>query len=301
MSHSLYYIIGGCVQNVLALLFAIILNDKRVMGRKVFRGIIFLPFILNGTSVSFMFRYFYNFDKGPLNIALRALGLDPVSWLGNESIVNWALAFVCLWRFTGYIMVIYLAALQSIPAEHYEAATIDGANSRQKLIFVTLPQIKTIIGLQMFLNISGAINIFDIPFVITRGKPECASQTLAIQAIDYALHIRITALLQHTACSCTVTIIVFLCSAEQGVLSERMVINMGKKFGKGIGLIEVFRHPADVFYHHSAYSDFYTGFTQNEYGVCTDDFIPAAGSLLTLKIINRFLSKVTCRRHIRIR
>lgn len=208
LSHSLYYIIGGCVQNVLALLFAIILNDKRVMGRKVFRGIIFLPFILNGTSVSFMFRYFYNFDKGPLNIALRALGLDPVSWLGNESIVNWALAFVCLWRFTGYIMVIYLAALQSIPAEHYEAATIDGANSRQKLIFVTLPQIKTIIGLQMFLNISGAINIFDIPFVITRGGPNGASQTLAIQAIDYAFTHKNYGIASAYSLFCTVTIIV---------------------------------------------------------------------------------------------
>lgn len=208
LSHSIYYIIGGCIQNALALLFAIILNDKLVKGRKIFRGIIFLPFVINGTSVSFMFRYFYNFTKGPLNIALKAFGLQPVSWLGTESIVNWALAFVCLWRYTGYIMVIYLAALQSVPSEYYEAATIDGANSRQKLIYITLPQIKMIIGLQMFLNISGAVNIFDIPFVITNGGPNGASKTLAMQAIDYAFTFKNYGLASAYSVFCTVTIIV---------------------------------------------------------------------------------------------
>ena len=206
--HSGYYIIGGIVQNALALLFAIILNDKLIKGRKAFRGIIFLPFILNGTSVSFMFRYFYNYSKGPLNLALKAIGLKAISWLGTEAIVNWSLAFVCLWRYTGYIMVIYLAALQSVPAEYYEAATIDGANSWQKLIHITLPQIRTIIGLQMFLNISGAINIFDIPFVITNGGPNGASQTLAIQAIEYAFTYKNYGLASAYSLFCTVMIII---------------------------------------------------------------------------------------------
>lgn len=206
--HSGYYIIGGIVQNILALMFAIFLNDKRIKGRKVFRGILFLPFILNGTSVSFMFRYFYNYTKGPLNIALKALGLQAISWLGTDTIVNWSLAFVCLWRYTGYIMVIYLAALQSVPAEYYEAATIDGANGWQKLIHITLPQIKTIIGLQMFLNISGAINIFDVPFVITSGGPNGASQTLAIQAIEYAFTYKNYGLASAYSLFCTVMIVV---------------------------------------------------------------------------------------------
>ena len=206
--NSFYYIIGGCVQNALALMLAIFLNDKMVKGRKFFRGVIFLPFILNGTSVSFMFRYFYNFTKGPINIALKALGLQAVSWLGTESLVNWSLAFVCLWRYTGYIMVIYLAALQSVPSEYYEAATIDGANGWQKLCHVTLPQIKTIIGLQMFLNISGAVNVFDVPFVITHGGPNNASMTLAIQAIDYAFSYFNYGLASSYSLFCTVVIIV---------------------------------------------------------------------------------------------
>lgn len=186
LKNCIYYIIGGCVQNALALLLAVILNDKVIKGRKVFRGIIFMPFVLNGTAVSFLFRYFYNFDKGPLNILLRTLSLTPVKWLGNEAVVNWSLAYVCLWRFSGYIMVIYLAALQAIPYEYYEAATIDGASSWQRFVHITLPQIKSIIGMQMFLNISGAVNIFDIPYVITNGGPNGASMTLAIKATSLA-------------------------------------------------------------------------------------------------------------------
>lgn len=206
--HSVYYIVGGLVQNIVALYFAVVLNNKIIKGRKIFRGIIFLPFILNGTAVSFMFRYFFNFEKGPINIALRAFGMSPVAWLSNEAIVNWALAFVCFWRFLGYIMVIYLAALQVIPAEYYEAATIDGANSWHKFRYVTLPQIWPIVGMQMFLNISGAVNVYDIPFVITHGGPNYASQTLAMQATELAFTYKNYGLASAYSVFCTVVIII---------------------------------------------------------------------------------------------
>lgn len=208
LKNCLYYIVGGCVQNAVALMLAVILNDKVIKGRKAFRGIIFLPFILNGTAVSFLFRYFYNFDKGPLNILLRALSLTPVKWLGNTAIVNWSLAFVCLWRFSGYIMVIYLAALQSVPYEYYEAATIDGASSWQKFAHITIPQIKSIIGMQMFLNISGAVNIYDIPYVITAGGPNGASMTLAIKATDLAFNFKSYGLASAYSVFCMVVIII---------------------------------------------------------------------------------------------
>ena len=186
LGHSFYYIIGGVVQNCLGLFMAVILNKKQVKGRAVFRGIIFLPFVLNSTAVSFLFRYFYDYTKGPINMLLKSVGLPPVYWLSNPSIVNWSLAFVCLWKYTGYIMVLYLAALQSIPSEYYEAAEIDGCGPFGQFIYITLPQISNVIKLQMFLNISGAVNIFDIPFVITKGGPNGASKTLAMMANEYA-------------------------------------------------------------------------------------------------------------------
>jgi raffinose/stachyose/melibiose transport system permease protein len=208
LSHCLYYIAGGLVQNALALFLAVILNNPRLRGRNVFRGLIFLPFILNGAAVSYMFRYVYNYTKGPLNIALIALGIAPVSWLGSAAIVNWSMAFVCLWRYSGYIMVIYLAGLQSIPGEYYEAAMIDGCGAFSRFRHITLPQISNVIKLQMFLNISGAVNVFDIPFVITSGGPVGASMTLAMRSNEYAFTYRNFGLASAYGVFCTLVIVV---------------------------------------------------------------------------------------------
>lgn len=209
--NCLYYIVGGVVQNIVGLLLAINLNNEKVKCRNVFRGIVFLPFILNGTAVSYMFRYLYDFTKGPLNKMLALLGAEPVAWLGSAELVNWSLAIVCFWRYTGYIMVIYLAALQSIPSEYYEAACIDGAGAWGKLRYITLPQITSIIGMQMFLNISGAVNIFDVPYVITGGGPAGASKTLTILAHEYAFKYDDYGLASAYGVFCTVAIVIIYC------------------------------------------------------------------------------------------
>ncbi len=206
--NSVYYIIGGIVQNALALLLAVVLNDLSFRGRNLFRGIVFMPFILNGTAVSYMFRYFFDYSKGPLNMVITALGFQPVSWLSNPAIVNWALAFICLWKYTGYLMVLYLAGLQAISADLYEAAMLDGAGKWQQFRFITWPSIINVIKLQMFLNISGAINIFDIPFVITDGGPVGASMTLALQANNYAFEYHNFGLASTFGIFCTLAVVV---------------------------------------------------------------------------------------------
>lgn len=215
LSHSLYYIAGGLVQNALALFLAIILNKKSMPGKHIFRGIIVLPFILNGTAVSYMFRYIYDYTKGPLNIILQFLGIQPVRWLSNPATVNWALAAVALWRYSGYLMVIYLAGLQSIPADYYEAATIDGANSWQSFRYITIPQLTDVIKLQMFLNISGAVNVFDLPFVITSGGPMGSSMTLAMRANELAFDFNNYGLASTYGVFCTAVIIVIYCLQDK--------------------------------------------------------------------------------------
>lgn len=221
--HSLYYIVGGVVQNALAIVLAVILNNRMIKGRNIFRGLIVLPFILNGTAVSYLFRYFFDYTKGPLNLLLNALGLSSISWLGSEAIVNWSLAFVCLWRYTGYIMIIYLAALQSIPSDYYEAAMLDGCSSLKQFFYITIPQISSVIKLQMFLNISGAVNIFDIPFVITGGGPVGASQTLAMKANEYAFSFRNYGLASAYGVFCTIAIVVMY------VLQNKALYRKGEK------------------------------------------------------------------------
>ncbi|CAM3229818.1 sugar ABC transporter permease [Paenibacillus lupini] len=185
--HQIPYVVVGVVQNIVALLFAVILNSK-LRGRNVFRVILFLPFIMNAVAVAFMFQYVFDTTTGSLNSLLGLLGLDSwkQSWLGNTSIVNYSLASIGFWRFMGYNMVIYLGALQSIPADMYEAAKLDGAGRMQTLWHMTLPNMTKIIQLNMFLTLSGAIAVFDLPFVLTHGGPAGASETFVLKTVETA-------------------------------------------------------------------------------------------------------------------
>ncbi|MFC0212314.1 carbohydrate ABC transporter permease [Paenibacillus chartarius] len=181
------YFLVGVVQNAVALLFAVILNRK-LKGRNFFRMILFLPFIMNGVAVAFMFQFVFDTTTGSLNALLDAVGLGALktSWLGNSNIVNYSLASVGFWRFMGYNMVIYIGALQAIPGDMYEAATIDGASGSQQFWHLTLPHLTKIIELNMFLTISGALSVFDLPFILTNGGPAGASTTFVFKTVETA-------------------------------------------------------------------------------------------------------------------
>ncbi|OXS53360.1 ABC transporter permease [Cohnella sp. CIP 111063] len=185
--HQIPYVVIGVIQNIVAILFAVILNSK-IRGRNAFRVMLFLPFIMNAVAVAFMFQYVFDTTNGSLNALLGFLGLESLqqSWLGNTSIVNYSLASIGFWRFMGYNMVIYLGALQSIPNDMYEAAKIDGSNRFQTLWYLTLPNLTKIIQLNMFLTLSGALSVFDLPFVLTKGGPAGASETFLMKTIETA-------------------------------------------------------------------------------------------------------------------
>lgn len=178
--HQIPYVLGGVLQNIVAILFAVILNS-RIKGRNLFRVLLFVPYIMNGVAVAFMFQYVFDTNNGSLNALLGMAGLSSLqhSWLGDTSLVNFSLASVSFWRYMGYTMIIYLGALQSIPGDMYEAATIDGANRFQSLWYLTLPSLTQVIQLNMFLTLSGALAVFDLPFVLTKVdlsapvKPSC--------------------------------------------------------------------------------------------------------------------------------
>jgi multiple sugar transport system permease protein len=181
------YVIVGIVQNAVALLFAIVLNS-RMKGRNLFRVLLFLPFIMNGVAVSYMFQYVYDTTNGSLNLLLGFLGLEALqrSWLGDVHIVNYSLASIGFWRFMGYNMVIYLAGLQSLPNDMYEAARIDGAGRFRTVWSLTLPNMTRIIQLNMFLTLTGALSVFEYPFVLTKGGPVGASETFLLKTLETA-------------------------------------------------------------------------------------------------------------------
>ncbi|MBB3113704.1 multiple sugar transport system permease protein [Paenibacillus phyllosphaerae] len=218
--HQIPYVFVGIVQNVIAILFAIILNS-RLKGRNFFRVMLFLPFIMNAVAVAFMFQYVLDTTNGSLNGLLGAVGLESLqqSWLGNESIVNYSLASIGFWRFMGYNMVIYLAALQSIPGDMYEAARIDGANRLQTIWHLTLPNLTKIIQLNMFLTISGALAVFDLPFVLTKGGPAGASETFLLKTITTAFQFNNFGLA--SAMSIVLLVLTVLILAIQNVVINR--------------------------------------------------------------------------------
>ncbi|MEJ1154641.1 sugar ABC transporter permease [Microbacterium marmarense] len=184
---SLYYFVGAFVQMAIALYFATILSFSTRFS-SFFRGVIFFPYLLNGVAVGFVFLYLFQ-PGGTLDTVLAWFGLqDPPQWLGDASIANFSLAATSVWRFTGLNFILFLGAIQSIPAELYEAADIDGANRWQQFRYIILPGIRRIIGLSFILAVAGSLSVFEIPFIMTAGANGTA--TFVIQTLQTAFSYR---------------------------------------------------------------------------------------------------------------
>lgn len=181
---SVYYFVGAFVQMALALFFATVLSFK-VRFSNFFKGTLFFPYLINGVAIGFVFLYFFR-PGGTLDSLLAILGLEDWSrlWLGDRSLVNYSLAGTSVWRFMGLNFVLFLGAIQSIPSELYEASEIDGANRWAQFRYIILPGISSVLTLSTILAISGALAVFEIPFVMTRGAN--GSMTFVIQTVDLA-------------------------------------------------------------------------------------------------------------------
>ena len=182
--NSIYYFVGGIVQLIIAFYLAVVVNSK-LKGRSIFKSVFFFPYLINGVAISLMFIFFFQ-PEGTLNTILQIFGLESLQkyWLGDPNIVNYSLAFTSIWRYTGYSFIIFLGAIQSISSEVLEAAEIDGASEFNKIRYILIPSVKNIIKLNLILNISGAISVFEIPFIMTGGAN--GSSTFVIQTMDTA-------------------------------------------------------------------------------------------------------------------
>lgn len=182
---SIYYFIGSIVQIILALFFATILNYK-IKGRNFFKGVIFFPSLLNGVAIGLIFLLFYK-GGGTLDSVLTMLGIPQQAlplWLGDVALVNISLVFVSVWRYMGQNMVMFNGALQSVNTELLEAASLDGANKWQQFWYIILPNIKTIVSLNLILAVKGAISVYEIPMIMTNGANQSA--TFVMKTLDTA-------------------------------------------------------------------------------------------------------------------
>lgn len=180
---SLYYLGASVVQLGLALYFATVLSFN-VKFRNLFKGILFFPFLINGVAIAMIFLYFFQ-PGGTLDATLALFGVrDGPQWLGDPAVVNYSLAGTSVWRFMGLNFVLFLGAIQSIPQQLHEAASIDGANRWQTFRHIILPGIRPIIGLSVILAISGSLAVFEIPYIMLFGGN--GSETFVIQTVNLA-------------------------------------------------------------------------------------------------------------------
>jgi ABC-type sugar transport system permease subunit len=163
---------------VLALFFAIILNQK-IKGISFFRSSFYMPCITSTVAVSMVWLWILNPDLGILNTILRTIGiLDPPRWLESTLWAKPALVLLRLWQVAGYYMIMYLAGLQSIPNELYEAADLDGASTWKKIRHITIPLLSNTTFFVTTLLIIEAFNIFESIYVMTEGGPGGSTNTL---------------------------------------------------------------------------------------------------------------------------
>lgn len=200
---------------------AVLLN-RTIRGSSFFRFTVLMPYIINGIAVAYMFSYIYNPVNGPLNELLRWMGLESLitGWLSNLSIVNYSLVAVSLWRFSGVHIILILAGLQSIPTDLYEAAKMDGAGFWTQLRHITLPGIRRVMEIILFLNISGALLQYDIPYVMTGGGPGTASSTFGLFSLQTAFTYNNYGLASAMAVSLLILIICFS-SLQNWIIKDR--------------------------------------------------------------------------------
>ncbi len=170
---------------VVPIILALLINEMR-HGKGFFRLAFYLPVMLPPIVTVFLWRWIYNPDSGLLNALLGLFHLPAGLWLETPTTALPSLVVIATWSAAGSTMLIYLAALQGVPASQYEAAEIDGANIWQRLWSITLPSIRPVMLLMLILQVIGTMQVFTEPFTITKGGPQNATMSVLLLIYNYA-------------------------------------------------------------------------------------------------------------------
>jgi multiple sugar transport system permease protein len=185
---ALYTVFYVPIVYCLSLCLALLVNQRLPLMR-FFRTVFFVPVVLSLVVSSLMWKYIFDERAGLLNYLLGFIGIPPQPWLGSVELALPAIIIVSLWIQMGYFMVIFIAGLQDIPREYYEAARIDGANRWQMFWRITLPLLKPTSLFVIVISLIGSFQVFDQIWVMTKGGPANATQVTAIyiyqQAFQY--------------------------------------------------------------------------------------------------------------------
>jgi lactose/L-arabinose transport system permease protein len=181
----LYLIVQVPIMLLLALILATMLNDKTLKFKGIYRTLIFLPCATSLVSASIVFRQLFDYN-GFLNTILMHLSIisEPIPFMTDPNYARMVIIVTMLWRWTGYNMIFYLAGLQNIDNQVYEAAGIDGASVMQQFFHITIPLLRPFILLTTILSTSGTLQLFDEVRIMTNGGPANATVSLSYHIYD---------------------------------------------------------------------------------------------------------------------
>ena len=171
---------SGIPQHLVAIPLAVFIHSSFVRTRDVVIGAYFLPYITSTVAIAIMFSSLFSTDFGLINVGLGALRQIPllgllvpsesIDWMGRAENIKPAISLIVFWRYVGFNVVLYLAALQTIPRDIYEAATMDGAGKYQQFWYITLPSLRPMIYFGVTLSVIGGLQLFEEPFILTGGR-----------------------------------------------------------------------------------------------------------------------------------
>lgn len=179
-----YSILEVPLSIIIALVLAVLLNRK-MAGRSVFRAIFFLPMVAAPAAVAMVWRWLYNSRFGLLNHMLNGLGIQSVNWVSDPDIALFSVAAVGIWSVIGYNMVLFLAGLQDIPRDYYEAAEIDGANAFDQFKSITVPLISPTMFFVVITRIIASFQVFDSIFMIIGNQNPALPKTQSLVYLFY--------------------------------------------------------------------------------------------------------------------
>jgi multiple sugar transport system permease protein len=174
--------IGLLIQIPIGVLLAVLL-ERRIRASRLIRSSLITPMLLTPVAVGLMWRFMFNSELGVINWALGSIGIPKVDWLGQSIPALLAVVIVDSWQAIPFIMLMTLAGLSALPQAPAEAATVDGAGSFQIFRFVTLPMLMPVLLVTVMVRLIDGFKLFDVVFILTRGGPGTATQTVSM--LDY--------------------------------------------------------------------------------------------------------------------
>lgn len=168
----------------IALVIAVLLNTK-MRGRSAYRAIYFLPMVVAPAAVSMVWKWLFNTEFGLLNHIVESMGLKSIAWLSDPKIAIYSLAVVGIWSVIGYNMVLFLAGLQEIPRDYYEAAQIDGASGIQQFFKITVPLISPTMFFVVVTRVISSMQIFDSIFMMINTSSPALKKTQSLVYLFY--------------------------------------------------------------------------------------------------------------------